>query len=512
MFLNCHSWFSFTHGVMKPDALLEAAARMGVRSFALTDIHCSAGIPDLVRDAPRYGVRPVAGIEFRQGPKLLYIGLARNNDGFQQLNELLSTHLLDDAALPERPPELADVFFILPFAHAPQRLRPNERVGIRPSDLTRLPFSPWRNRLNDLVALMPVTFRAQKDHTIHRLLRTVAKNTVVSMLPKEELAGPDECFRSQEEVRRIHHDFPQLLTNAERLLEQCHIAFDGSDKTRTAFTGSVREDREKLHRDTREGLRYRYPEVTPKILARMHHELDVIERMGFISYFLINQDIVNYARGRGFFHVGRGSGANSLVAYCLRITDVDPMELDLYFERFINPARKKPPDFDIDFSWKDRDEVYRYVFGKYNTPDGRAGGIHAAQIATYTTFQWRGAIRELGKAVGLPPAEIDALSEGDHGYYARGRPSAYSKSGDLDKVARAVVRYAKELIGMPHHLGIHAGGIVITEKPVTHFAALFRPPKGFPVTQISMLECEDMGLHKFDLLSQRGLGHIRDAV
>ncbi|MBK7940818.1 MAG: PHP domain-containing protein [Flavobacteriales bacterium] len=104
MFINCHSWFSFTHGVMKPDALLEEAARMGVRSFALTDIHCSAGIPDLVRDAPRYGVRPVAGIEFRQGPKLLYIGLARNNDGFQRLNELLSPHLLDDEALPERPP------------------------------------------------------------------------------------------------------------------------------------------------------------------------------------------------------------------------------------------------------------------------------------------------------------------------------------------------------------------------------------------------------------------------
>ncbi|MBK8948538.1 MAG: DNA polymerase III subunit alpha [Flavobacteriales bacterium] len=512
MFINCHSWFSFTHGVMKPDALLEEAARMGVRSFALTDIHCSAGIPDLVRDAPRYGVRPVAGIEFRQGPKLLYIGLARNNDGFQRLNELLSPHLLDDEALPERPPELEDVFFIHPFAHAPHQLRPNERVGIRPSDLTRLPFSPWRNRMNDLVALMPVTFRAKKDHTIHRLLRTVAKNTVVSMLPKEELADAGELFHSEEEVRSIYRDFPQLVGNAQRLLEDCSIAVDGSDKTRAAFTGSARADREKLHRDTREGLRYRYPEVTPKILARMHHELDVIERMGFISYFLINQDIVDHARGRGFFHVGRGSGANSLVAYCLRITDVDPMELDLYFERFINPARKKPPDFDIDFSWKDRDEVYRYVFGKYNTPDGRAGGIHAAQIATYTTFQWRGAIRELGKAVGLPPAEIDALSEGDHGYYARGRPSAYSKSGDLDKVARAVVRYAKELIGMPHHLGIHAGGIVITEKPVTHFAALFRPPKGFPVTQISMLECEDLGLHKFDLLSQRGLGHIRDAV
>ncbi|HMQ75887.1 MAG TPA: PHP domain-containing protein [Flavobacteriales bacterium] len=513
MYLNCHSWFSFTHGVMKPDALLEEAARMGVRSFALTDIHCSAGIPDLLRDAPRFGVRPVAGIEFRLGPKLLYIGLAKSNDGFQRLNELLSPHLLDDEALPERAPELDDVFFIYPLGHAPRQLRPNERVGVRPSDLTRLPFSPWAKRPQDLVALMPVTFRQERrDVNVHRLLRTVAKNTVVSMLPKEELAEPDEHFRSVEEAHRLYRDRPHLLVNAERLLEQCTITFDGSDKTRAAFTGDMRADREKLHRDTREGLRYRYAEVTPKILARMHHELDVIERMGFISYFLINQDIVDHARSRGFFHVGRGSGANSLVAYCLRITDVDPMELDLYFERFINPARRKPPDFDIDFSWKDRDEVYRYVFGKYNAPDGRAGGIHAAQIATYTTFQWRGAIRELGKAVGLPPAEIDALSEGDHGYYARGRPSAYAKGGDLDKVARAVVRYAQELIGMPHHLGIHAGGIVITEKPVAHFTALFRPPKGFPVTQISMLECEDMGLHKFDLLSQRGLGHIRDAV
>ena len=543
MFLNCHSWFSFKYGVLKPEALLEEAAKAGVRTLALTDIHCSAGIPDFVRDAPRYGVRPVAGIEFRKGPRLLYIGIAMNNNGLQQLNELLSPHLLDDEAIPERAPALTDVFFIHPFSHAPQQLRPNERVGIRPSDLTRLPFSPWVKRQHELVALMPVTFRrcertsvrgcegervmepgtlapshsltsspSKKDYNTHRLLRTVAKNTVVSMLPKEELAQADECFRSEEEVRRIYNDHPQLIANAERVLEQCSIVFDGSDKTRVAFTNDVRADREKLHRDTREGLRYRYPEVTPKVLARMHHELDVIERMGFISYFLINQDLVNYARSRGFFHVGRGSGANSLVAYCLRITDVDPMELDLYFERFINPARKKPPDFDIDFSWKDRDEVYRYVFNKYNSTDGRAGGIHAAQIATYTTFQWRGAIRELGKAVGLPPVEIDALSEGDHGYYSRGRPSAHAKSNEVDKVAQAVVRYGQQLIGMPHHLGIHAGGIVITEKPVTHFSALFRPPKGFPVTQISMLECEDMGLHKFDLLSQRGLGHIRDAV
>ena len=510
MFLTCHSWFSFKYGVMKPEALLEQAAKCGVRSFALTDIHCSAGIPDFVRDASRFGVRPVAGIEFRQGPKLLYIGIAKSSAGFQRLNEMLSAHLLDDEPLPSHAPELDDVFFIYPFANAPQQLRPDERAGIRPSELTRLPFSPWAQRMKDLVALMPVTFQKKTDWNTHRLLRTVAQNTVVSKLPKEELADADEFFRTEEEARHIYRDFPQLVDNAALLLEECSIAFDGSDKTRAAFTNDVRADREQLHRDALEGLKYRYPNASAKVMARLWHELDVIEKMGFISYFLINQDIVNHARSRGFFHVGRGSGANSLVAYCLRITDVDPMELDLYFERFINPARKKPPDFDIDFSWKDRDEVYRYVFAKYNG-DG-VGKIHAAQIATYTTFQWRGAVRELGKAVGLPPSEIDALSEGDHGYFSRGRPSAHAKSGELDKVAQAVIRYSQRLIGMPHHLGIHAGGIVITEKPVAHFTALFRPPKGFPVTQISMLECEDLGLHKFDLLSQRGLGHIRDAV
>lgn len=517
MYLNAHSWFSFKYGVMKPEVLLEEAARAGVRTFALTDIHCTAGIPDFVRDAEqRFGVRPVAGIEFRQGPRLLYIGLAKNNEGFQRLNELLSPHLLDSEALPERAPELDDVFFIYPFAHAPQRLRPNERVGIKPSDLTRLPFSPWARRTNELVALLPVTVRNKRDFNTHRLLRTVAKNTVLSMLPAEELAQPDEVFRKAEEVRTIYRDFPMLVQNAERLLEQCSITFDGSDKTRKTFGADEREDRERLHLDTLEGLRYRYGIAKPEVIARMDHELRVIEQMGFISYFRINQDIVNYARSRGFFHVGRGSGANSLVAYCLRITDVDPMELDLYFERFINPARKKPPDFDIDFSWKDRDEIFNYVFGKYNTlgsaRGGSANGIHAAQIATYTTFQWRGAIRELGKAMGLPPDEIDALSAGDSNYYRDQRRLPDGAKGELDKVAQAVIKYGHGLLGMPHHLGIHAGGIVITEKPVSHFTALHRPPKGFPVTQFSMLEAEDLGLHKFDLLSQRGLGHIREAV
>jgi DNA polymerase III alpha subunit len=518
MFLNCHSWFSFKYGVMAPEILLQQAQAAGLRSFALTDILNTAGIPDFVRLAPTYGIHPVAGIEFRRGAELLYIGIAKNNAGFQRLNELLSPHLLDGDDLPDRPPELPDVFFLFPFGpRAPQRLRPNERIGIRPADLTRLPFSPWAKRTKDLVALMPVTFReatAKRDFNSHRLLRTAAMNTVLSLLPPEELAAPDERFYTPQEARHIYRDFPFLPNHAEELLGQCEIAFDSSDKTRKVFGASLAEDREKLWADTRAGLALRLPNAAPHVIARMERELGVIGQMGFNSYFLINQDIVRFARSQGFFHVGRGSGANSLVAYCLGITDVDPIELDLYFERFISSARKKPPDFDIDFSWKDRDAVYRYVFDKYNGPSRASGpgtGIHAAQIATYTTFQWRGAVREIGKAVGLPPEEIEALSTGG-GRYGGGSPSPTVRNGQMDRVAQAVVKQARNILGMPHQFGIHAGGILVSESPLTCYSALHRPPKGFPVVQFSMLEAEDLGLHKFDILSQRGLGHIRDAV
>jgi DNA polymerase III alpha subunit len=143
-------------------------------------------------------------------------------------------------------------------------LRPNERIGIAPRDLTRLPFSPWSKRTQDLVALLPVTFRHKRDHNTHRLLRTMAKNTVVSMVPPEELAAPEEVFRSEEEVRRMYQDFPQLVQHTERLLEQCSIAFDSSDKTRKVFGTSEALDRERLHSDTLVGLRYRYPNARPR--------------------------------------------------------------------------------------------------------------------------------------------------------------------------------------------------------------------------------------------------------
>ena len=216
--------------------------------------------------------------------------------------------------------------------------------------------------------------------------------------------------------------------------------------------------------------------------------------MDYVPFFLINWDIVNYAKSKGYFHVGRGSGANSIVAYLLGITDVDPIELDLYFERFMNLYRKNPPDFDIDFSWRDREDVTQYIFDRF----GQNG--QAALLATYNTFKHRGAVRELGKVFGLPKHEIDVLSDGNFDY------------NKLDKIARLVIHYAQRLLDKPNILSVHSAGIVISEKSLHYFTATNMPPKGFPTTQFDMIISEDVGLYKYDILGQRGLGKIKDAL
>lgn len=219
----------------------------------------------------------------------------------------------------------------------------------------------------------------------------------------------------------------------------------------------------------------------------------MISELGFAAYFLLNWDIVRYAQHKNYAYVGRGSGANSIVAYCLRITDVDPVELDLYFERFINPFRANPPDFDIDFSWTDRDDVTDYIFRRH-------GKENVALLGAYSTYQSNAVVRELGKVFGLPKGEIDAIVEN------RRHPDT------PDKITKAINYFSMQMHDMPNHLTVHACGIVISEKPLSWYTATIMPPKGYPTTQFSMLEAEDLGLYKLDILSQRGLGHIKDTV
>ncbi len=534
MLINTHSWFSLNHGVLSPEQVLQEAHALGLQQVALTDINCTAGWSDFFRLAAKYKVRPLAGIEFRTGPRLLYIGIARSNTGVHQLASLLTDHLLDGVELPERAPELDEAFIIYPFgaAHMPEKLRPTEYIGVRPGEVNRLRFSPWMRHKDRLLALAPATFRsdpalAKRDFNVHRLKRAVDTNTLLSTTPPEHVAPPEHRFLSEEQLCAAFAAVPELVWNTRRLMDQCEVHFaHGKSKNRRTWSADAAADLELLRRETQTGLLRRFPSPSQQVMDRVERELTVIAQKDFVSYFLINWDLIRFAKHKGFFHVGRGSGANSLVAYCLGITDVDPIELDLYFERFINPSRSSPPDFDLDFSWKDRDEVTRYLFDKYG--DDR----RVALLATYSTYQYRAVIRELGKVFGLPPHEIDALAEGDTGRsvwigrHANADPSSPPAStppsaganGGLrtlsqnDRIAQSILHYSTYFHEHPHHLSIHVGGVLISEKPLTHYTALHMPPKGFATTQFSMLEAEDLGLYKFDILSQRGLGHIRDAV
>jgi DNA polymerase-3 subunit alpha len=277
-------------------------------------------------------------------------------------------------------------------------------------------------------------------------------------------------------------------------LEQCFIDFDFRvSKNKKTYSQTKEDDKLLLEKLAFDGMLYRYGRNNQTAKDRIKHELGIIDNLGFSSYFLIAWDIIHYSMSRGFYHVGRGSGANSIVAYCLRITDVDPIKLDLYFERFLNPKRTSPPDFDIDFSWKDRDEVQDYIFKRY-------GKNHAALLGATSTFKDKSILRELGKVFGLPKEEIDLLID-DPG-------NIYNKHD----VAMAIITLGKEIQDFPNLRSIHAGGILVTEEPITYYTALDLPPKGFPTTHWDMYIAEDMGFEKLDILSQRGIGHIKEAV
>ncbi len=494
MLLQCHSYFSLKFGTLSPEHLLQQAQEQGHRCLALTDINNTSGIPDFFRLAPRYGIQAVAGIDFRNGDEHCYTGIARNAQGFYELNHFLSHHLHEGIPLPRRAPQFEHALVIYPFRPDPFPLQENEYVGIRISDLGRLRFSAWRHQPERLLALAPVTFRHRTGFNIHRLLRAMQHNVVLTRLPAAALADPTEIMLPEAELQRRYHDFPFLLPQARALLEGCGLDFEfGKNKNKKYFLGSAKQDHHRLLSLAYEGLRYRYQDPGNELIDRFEKEIRMITELGFSSYFLINHDIVRFARHKNFYYVGRGSGANSMVAYLLRITDVNPVDLDLYFERFINPHRTSPPDFDLDFSWRDRDEVIDYIFKTH-------GNEHTALLATYSEMKDNAVIRELGKVFGLPKAEIDALADNK------------KTPGTPDHITRLIQQYGSLMYSFPAHLGIHAGGILISQEPMHRYTATHLPPKNFPTTQFSMLEAEDLGLYKFDILSQRGLGKIRDAV
>ena len=475
MLIAAHSYNSLCYGTMPIQELVKRAVDLGYMTLPLTDINTTMGAADFVTECQKQGVRPVMGVEVRNGNELLYTALARNNAGFAEINRFISQHNLNKQPYPTVAPEWENTYVLYPFGkRKPLQLRDNEFLGVRFSQLTKM-FR--QESFEKLVALQPATFAEADDFQLHQCLRAIDENVLISRLDPVTCAAPDEILLPMERVKTTYALYPQLIENAERILDDCEINLDDSPKNKRTFTGNVYDDRELLRQLAFDGMMYRYGKTNKTAYRRIEKELEIIEKMGFCAYFLIAWDIVHFAMKQGLYHVGRGSGANSVVAYCLKITDVDPIELDLYFERFLNPKRSSPPDFDLDFSWKERDRVIEHIFKRY-------GADHVALLGATVTFQENSIIHEMGKVFGLPKGETH----------------------------KEISEIAERIRDFPNQRSIHAGGVLITEEPITNYAALDLPPKGFPTTQYDMYSAEKLGFVKIDVLSQRGIAHIRDAV
>ena len=495
MLTNCHTYYSLRYGTMSPEQLVKQAKGLGHEVLVLSDINNSSAFPDFVKACREEGVTPVCGIDFRREGRMLYQGIAMNRDGMRELNMFLSDHNISGTPLPDRPPGFNNAFVVYPYGSVDHGdLGDNEYTGITPQVIRSNALSLSRKHHDRLLLRAPASFALPEDYDIHRNLRAIDLNTLISKLTSGDTASSGDYLLPPSDMVALCEGMPSLIENTMKLLSQCSIDIDfTSIKNKQTFTGSRYDDKLLLEKLAFDGMNHRYGSRDKVARQRVVSELDIIDRLGFASYFLITWDIVRYSMSRGFYHVGRGSGANSIVAYCLMITNVDPVELDLYFERFLNPRRSTPPDFDIDYSWKERDEVQDYIFKRY-------GARHTALLGATSTFKDKSIYRELGKVYGLPKAEIDSFIE---------RPGDPAND---NAITRKIISLAGRIADFPNIRSIHAGGIIISDEPVTYYTALDMPPKGFQTTQWDMYVAEELGYEKFDILSQRGIGHIRDAA
>lgn len=499
MYLNCHTYYSLRFGTFSEDELIVLAIENQVQTLALTDINNTSGCLSFIKKCQKQNIKPLVGVDFRNGNVQQYVMVAKNNQGFQEINAFLSYYLERKQKFPDIPSALKNVYVIYNFEKALMldydNFKPYEFIGVSVENIRKLKFSKLKTFTDKLCIQQQVTIRDKKDFNAHRLLRAIDNNIILSKLPKTEECLPTDKMLSVEDLEMAFEDFPFIIKNTQQILNSCTIDFkfdaESVSQNLKLYGNNEHEDYEALLKLCNDNLHKKYKVITPKIKKRLQTELDMIKSLRFVTFFLINHDIVNFARNKGYLHIGRGSGANSIVAYIIGITNVDPIELDLYFERFINPYRASPPDFDIDFSWKDRDEVTQYIFNRF---------ANVALLATYSTFKYRAVIRELGKVFGLPKFEIDKLCINNYPIH------------QLDDIQKLVVRYSKLIHGFPNYVSVHSAGILILERPVHYYSATDIPPKGFKTVQFDMRIAEDVGIYKFDILGQRGLGKIKETL
>ncbi|MFO1464236.1 MAG: DNA polymerase III subunit alpha [bacterium] len=496
--LHCRSYHSMLRGTASPERLVAAARRAGMESLALTDAGGLYAWVEFVQHCRDYGIRPLCGVELGSGDGSAVL-LARDPRGYQRICRLTSdfhleanfslrTALLEDRghlAVLSRDASLLEALCretgseglyveILPLAENAPLLRFAAERGLAP------------------VASNDVHFLEPREAVLHRMLRAIDGNTALSRLAPEDCAAPERFFCDQAWLAQRLSYCPEAVTNAARLARELYGEWRLGETVFPPFGEfSAAEAYFTLRWKCLQGVQRRYGKLTPPITARLEHELKVIRDKGFTHYFLVVEDIVRQAPRT----CGRGSVAASLVSYCLGITHVDPIAHNLFFERFLNPGRKDPPDADIDFPWDERDKIFEYIFRKY-------GPFRAACVSNHVRLQPQAVLREVAKVLGLPDAEITRAAE----QLLRFPPKKIPEPWDR------ILAWTRCLKDFPRHLSVHSGGVVIVPDDLRRYVPLQRAAKGVHILQWEKDQTEDFGLVKIDVLGNRSLAVVRDAL
>lgn len=508
---------------MTPSDLAQAAQACGMPALGLTDHHLLTGTIEFVTACKEVGIQPVIGLEIDLdfGPLNL---LATSLEGWSNLCRLSSTLALCDdpgkpcsldvlsayskdlIALTDHPQSLLDIF--------------KNRLYVAMNDpSSAVPLSTLARKLAlPAVVTHPVYYQHPEQARLQRTLSAIRLNQTVTTISKEVLAPTDAWFMSSQEVRTRFKEFPEALNATVEIADRCKFDLPiGKSQMPVVPLPEGITATQHLRNKAIEGAEKLYGEITPAIQTRLDHELETIARMGFEPIFLIVEDVLNFARQTGVPYSSRGSAASSLVAHCLGITSPDPLRLNLYFERFLNPARKTPPDIDTDLCSRRRDSVIQHVFDTYGTD-------RVAMVGTINRYRPRSALGDVAKAHGIEPAKVRELANQlPHSWWARfeeteeGKdppsPFAELRAAYSSQSYQAIFDDAEAILKLPRHLSMHPGGVIVAPGTLTDLVPVMRSGgKGVVITQLDLESVEALGLVKIDLLGIRGLTVLGDVA
>ncbi len=515
--LHVHSEYSPMRGVSSLAALCRSARQCGFTAMALTDTNGLYGAIRFIEEANQQGLRPILGAELTTDNHRAVL-LVKTPDGYASLCRLLSErHCNPSFDFIQTVARYRDGLIVATDDEAALRTWASESRQDLYVELTPGPAmhrTVWFSRCADLpsVATNRAYFSRAHEFATHRLLRAIATNTTLSRLPAQECCAPTQWLMSGALMASQFPHVPDALENTVRIAEACHSDWRFGDTIFPAFRRLTDDDAFALLKaKTYEGALVRYGRLSSDIRKRIEKELAVIRQKSFAHYFLVVEEIVRQAPRT----CGRGSVAASIVSYCLQITHVDPLKHQLFFERFLNPGRKDPPDIDIDFPWDERDQILAWVFQHY-------GERQAAMVANQNSLGFRAAIRETAKVYGIPAAEItatasritrqtDLLQFADvptNGQWANRLSQALRLQAPWPEILAQALRAQNHF----RHLSMHCGGLVIVPDEIRRYVPVEFTVKGLPVIQWEKDQTEEAGLVKIDLLGNRSLAVIRDAI